>query len=216
MKITLLCIAFTLLKWVSNKCCLDKFDGGWSCRYILVTICFKWYNKLEPSPLSHALTLVAVVFWFRENAGIHRVWMQMSSDVFPFTLLFGVLFLFRNHVSVSHPNKLQVVPNYAFSSSVYTGKNQSIPKFLNKDIPKEGFWTRTCSMAEIHEAVIIRQETLKHLLSLSQNWQNAMHAPYPQSILTREIPTKIKAIAPSKELFSWRGETSWSTRCKCK
>lgn len=162
MKITLLCIAFTLLKWVSNKCCLDKFDGGWSYWYILVTICFKWYNKLGPSPLSHALTLVAIVFWFGENAGIHWVWMQMSSDVFPFILLFGVLFLFRNHVSVSHPNKLQVAPNYAFSSSVYTGKNQPIPKFLSKDIPKEGLWTRTCSMAEIHEAVIIRQETLKH------------------------------------------------------
>lgn len=77
---------------------------------------------------------VAIVYWFIENAGIHWGQMEMSSDVFPFLFLSGVLFFFRIYVGISHPNELQVVSNYAFSWNVYVEKNLSIPEFLSEDI----------------------------------------------------------------------------------
>lgn len=47
---------------------------------------------------------------------------------------FCFCFLFRKHMDISHPNKLQVVPNYAFPWNVSAEKNQSIPKFLSEDV----------------------------------------------------------------------------------
>jgi hypothetical protein len=39
----------------------------------------------------------------------------MSSDGFPFLLLFDVLSLLRSYMSISHSHELSIVPNYAFS-----------------------------------------------------------------------------------------------------
>lgn len=76
---------------------------------------------------------VAIVFWFIEDAGIHWGPIEMSSNVFPFLFLSGVLVFFRIYVGISYPDELQVVSNYAFSWNVHAGKNLSILKFLSED-----------------------------------------------------------------------------------
>lgn len=60
----------------------------------------------------------------------------MNADVqgcLPISIAFWCSFSLQKPC-IFHPNKVLVVQNYAFSGNVYGGEDQSIPKFLSKDI----------------------------------------------------------------------------------
>lgn len=109
--------------------------------------------------------------------------LSINGDVqwwLPILLFF---FSFRNHVSISHPSELQVVPNYAFSWNVDAEKVSSSRSSVRIEHywERTSLWTGTCPKVETHEGVIMKQRhKFLGYLSLRQNGQNECMCPLLQ------------------------------------
>lgn len=136
MKMTLLCIEFTSLKWVSNKCGLVKFGEGWSCRYIVwVIVCFYVIRQIRtlflilcPGSSGHCF-LVHRKCWYSlsMNGGVQQ-YLPISFSLWWSFFLQKPCEYFSSY-RVTSSAKLCI-----FLKCLYRKKNQSIPNFLSEDV----------------------------------------------------------------------------------